>query len=150
MKREEFMQAALAEAKKAQALGEVPIGCVIVHQGQIIGRGHNLRETTQQAEKHAEMIAIAQANQVLDSWRLSEAELYVTLEPCPMCSGAIINSRIAKVYYGAADEKAGTAGTLMNLLTDPRFNHQVKVQKGLLQVECAQILSDFFANLRKK
>ncbi len=144
------MQAALAEAKKAQALGEVPIGCVIVHQGQIIGRGHNLRETTQQAEKHAEMIAIAQANQVLDSWRLPEAELYVTLEPCPMCSGAIINSRIAKVYYGAADEKAGTAGTLMNLLTDPRFNHQVKVQKGLLQVECAQILSDFFANLRKK
>ena len=136
MKREEFMQAALAEAKKAQALGEVPIGCVIVHQGQIIGRGHNLRETTQQAEKHAEMIAIAQANQVLDSWRLPEAELYVTLEPCPMCSGAIINSRIAKVYYGAADEKAGTAGTLMNLLTDPRFNHQVKVQKGLLQVEC--------------
>lgn len=144
------MQAALAEAKKAQALGEVPIGCVIVHQGQIIGRGHNLRETTQQAEKHAEMIAITQANQVLDSWRLPEAELYVTLEPCPMCSGAIINSRIAKVYYGAADEKAGTAGTLMNLLTDPRFNHQVKVQKGLLQVECAQILSDFFANLRKK
>ena len=150
MKREEFMQAALAEAKKAQALGEVPIGCVIVHQGQIIGRGHNLRETTQQAEKHAEMIAIAQANQVLDSWRLPEAELYVTLEPCPMCSGAIINSRIAKVYYGAADEKAGTAGTLMNLLTDPRFNHQVKVQKGLLQAECAQILSYFFANLRKK
>ncbi len=150
MKREEFMQAALAEAKKAQALGEVPIGCVIVHQGQIIGRGHNLRETTQQAEKHAEMIAIAQANQVLDSWRLPEAELYVTLEPCPMCSGAIINSRIAKVYYGAADEKAGTAGTLMNLLTDPRFNHQVKVQKGLLQAECAQILSDFFSNLRKK
>ncbi len=150
MKREEFMQAALAEAKKAQALGEVPIGCVIVHQGQIIGRGHNLRETTQQAEKHAEMIAIAQANQVLDSWRLPEAELYVTLEPCPMCSGEIINSRIAKVYYGAADEKAGTAGTLMNLLTDPRFNHQVKVQKGLLQAECAQILSDFFANLRKK
>ncbi len=150
MKREEFMQAALAEAKKAQALGEVPIGCVIVHQGQIIGRGHNLRETPQQAEKHAEMIAIAQANQVLDSWRLPEAELYVTLEPCPMCSGAIINSRIAKVYYGAADEKAGTAGTLMNLLTDPRFNHQVKVQKGLLQAECAQILSDFFANLRKK
>lgn len=144
------MQAALAEAKKAQALGEVPIGCVIVHQGQIIGRGHNLRETTQQAEKHAEMIAITQANQVLDSWRLPEAELYVTLEPCPMCSGAIINSRIAKVYYGAADEKAGTAGTLMNLLTDPRFNHQVKVQKGLLQAECAQILSDFFANLRKK
>lgn len=144
------MQAALAEAKKAQALGEVPIGCVIVHQGQIIGRSHNLRETTQQAEKHAEMIAIAQANQVLDSWRLPEAELYVTLEPCPMCSGAIINSRIAKVYYGAADEKAGTAGTLMNLLTDPRFNHQVKVQKGLLQAECAQILSDFFANLRKK
>ncbi len=144
------MQAALAEAKKAQALGEVPIGCVIVHQGQIIGRGHNLRETTQQAEKHAEMIAISQANQVLDSWRLPEAELYVTLEPCPMCSGAIINSRIAKVYYGAADEKAGTAGTLMNLLTDPRFNHQVKVQKGLLQAECAQILSDFFANLREK
>lgn len=144
------MQAALAEAKKAQALGEVPIGCVIVHQGQIIGRGHNLRETTQQAEKHAEMIAIAQANQVLDSWRLPEAELYVTLEPCPRGSGAIINSRIAKVYYGAADEKAGTAGTLMNLLTDPRFNHQVKVQKGLLQAECAQILSDFFANLRKK
>lgn len=143
------MQEALKEANIAKNLGEVPIGCVIVYRGEIIGRGHNLRETTNQAEKHAEMIAISQANSALDSWRLSEAELYVTLEPCPMCSGAIINSRIKKVYYGAPDEKAGTAGTLMNLLTDPRFNHRVKVEKGLLRTECAQILSDFFANLRK-
>lgn len=144
------MQEALKEANIAKNLGEVPIGCVVVYRGEIIGRGHNLRETTNQAEKHAEMIAISQANSALDSWRLSEAELYVTLEPCPMCSGAIINSRIKKVYYGAPDEKAGTAGTLMNLLTDPRFNHRVKVEKGLLRTECAQILSDFFANLRKK
>ena len=104
-----YMQEALKEAKKAAQLGEVPIGCVVVYQGKIIGRGHNLRETTAQAEKHAEMIAISQANDALQSWRLPEAELYVTLEPCPMCSGAIINSRIAKVYYGAPDEKAGTA-----------------------------------------
>lgn len=145
-----YMQEALKEAKKAAQLGEVPIGCVVVYQGKIIGRGHNLRETTAQAEKHAEMIAISQANNALQSWRLPEAELYVTLEPCPMCSGAIINSRIAKVYYGAPDEKAGTAGTLMNLLTDPRFNHRVQVEKGLLRTECSQILSDFFAKLRKK
>lgn len=150
MDKKYFMQEALKEANIAKNLGEVPIGCVIVYRGEIIGRGHNLRETTNQAEKHAEMIAISQANSALDSWRLSEAELYVTLEPCPMCSGAIINSRIKKVYYGAPDEKAGTAGTLMNLLTDPRFNHRVKVEKGLLRTECAQILSDFFANLRKK
>lgn len=150
MDKKYFMQEALKEANIAKNLGEVPIGCVVVYRGEIIGRGHNLRETTNQAEKHAEMIAISQANSALDSWRLSEAELYVTLEPCPMCSGAIINSRIKKVYYGAPDEKAGTAGTLMNLLTDPRFNHRVKVEKGLLRTECAQILSDFFANLRKK
>lgn len=148
--KEKFMQEALLEAKKAAALGEIPIGCVIVWRGQIIGRGHNLREQTKQTHDHAEMIAIAQANRFLDSWRLEETELYVTLEPCPMCSGAIINARIPKVYYGAPDEKAGTAGTLMNLLTDPRFNHRVKVQKGLLRRECALLLSDFFAKLRKK
>lgn len=148
--KEKFMQEALLEAKKAAALGEIPIGCVIVWRGKIIGRGHNLRESTQMAHDHAEMIAIAQANQTLNSWRLEETELYVTLEPCPMCSGAIINARIPKVYYGAPDEKAGTAGTLMNLLTDPRFNHRVKVQKGLLQAECAELLRTFFAKLRKK
>ncbi|SEM72348.1 tRNA(adenine34) deaminase [Ligilactobacillus sp. WC1T17] len=145
---EKWMKEALNEAQKAYDLGEVPIGCVIVHQGKIVGRGHNLRETTHNALAHAECLAIKQANMTLDSWRLDECDLYVTLEPCPMCSGAIINARIKNIYYGASDLKAGVCGTLMNLVTDPRFNHQAHVKKGLCEAKCRQLLEKFFSQLR--
>jgi tRNA(adenine34) deaminase len=144
------MREALYEADKAAQIGEVPIGCVIVYRDQIIGRGHNLREHSQNATMHAEMLAIQEANEFQHSWRLENTQLFVTLEPCPMCSGAIINSRIAEVYYGAADPKAGTAGTLMNLLTDQRFNHQAKVTAGVLKTEAAERLSDFFKKIRQQ
>lgn len=145
-----YMQEALFEAQSAFAIGEVPIGAVVVCHGQIIGRGHNLREHGQDATLHAEMLAITEACEYMHSWRLPDAKLFVTLEPCPMCAGAIINSRIAEVYYGAPDPKAGTAGTLMNLLTDQRFNHQAKVVSGIRQTEAAQLLHDFFKEIRKQ
>ena len=145
-----FMQAAIEEAKKAAAIGEVPIGAVVVYQGEIIGRGHNLRETSQDATTHAEILAIQEANRNRSSWRLADADLYVTLEPCPMCSGAMIQSRINNVYFGAYDQKGGTAGTLMNLLDDSRFNHQVSVTGGVMHEECKALLQEFFIELRKK
>lgn len=148
--KEEWMRVAIEEAKKAEALVEVPIGAIVVHQGQIIGRGHNLRETTQNATTHAEMIAIQEACKAIGSWRLEETQLYVTLEPCPMCSGAMIFSRVKEVYFGAYDPKGGTAGTLMNLLEDERFNHQAEVEGGILEEECGELLSVFFRNLRAK
>ncbi|MDV7746223.1 tRNA adenosine(34) deaminase TadA [Enterococcus mundtii] len=148
--KEEWMCVAIEEAKKAEALAEVPIGAIVVHQGQIIGRGHNLRETTQNATTHAEMIAIQEACKAIGSWRLEETQLYVTLEPCPMCSGAMILSRVKEVYFGAYDPKGGTAGTLMNLLEDERFNHQAEVEGGILEEECGELLSVFFRNLRAK
>lgn len=148
--KEAFMREAINEAEKARAIGEVPIGAVIVLDGEIIGRGYNKRETTHDATTHAEMLAIRDANQRLSNWRLEDAELFVTLEPCPMCSGAIILSRIKKVYYGAADLKAGTAGTLMNLLQDERFNHQAEIESGLLKAECQNLLQSFFRELRLK
>lgn len=148
--KEEWMRVAIEEAKKAEALAEVPIGAIMVHQGQIIGRGHNLRETTQNATTHAEMIAIQEACKAIGSWRLEETQLYVTLEPCPMCSGAMILSRVKEVYFGAYDPKGGTAGTLMNLLEDERFNHQAEVEGGILEEECGELLSVFFRNLRAK
>ena len=147
---EYFMQEALNEAKKAEALGEVPIGAVIVKDGDIIGRGYNQKETSNRAIGHAEIIAINQANDYLANWRLEDCALFVTLEPCPMCSGAIIMSRIPYVYYGASDYKGGTVGTLMNLLEDSRFNHQSIVKAGLLEKESREILTNFFRNLRKK
>lgn len=143
-----YMSLALAEAHKAAALGEVPIGAVVVYQGKVIGRGHNIRETSQDATTHAEMLAIQAACGNLKSWRLEECQLFVTLEPCPMCSGALILSRVEEVYYGAADVKAGVAGTLMNLLQDERFNHQAYVEGGIMAEETGEILSDFFRNLR--
>ncbi|MGG5312080.1 cytidine/deoxycytidylate deaminase [Enterococcus sp. DIV2381] len=146
----EWMRVAIEEAKKAEALAEVPIGAIVVHEGQIIGRGHNLRETTQNATTHAEMIAIQEACEAIGSWRLEETQLYVTLEPCPMCSGAMILSRVKEVYFGAFDPKGGTAGTLMNLLEDERFNHQAYVEGGILEEECGELLSAFFRNLRAK
>lgn len=148
--KEYFMHEAILEAKKAEARLEVPIGAVVVLDGEIIGRGHNVRELTHDATTHAEMIAIREANQKLQNWRLEDAQLFVTLEPCPMCSGAMILSRVKEVYYGAPDPKGGTAGTLMNLLQDERFNHQVAIESGVLEAECAALLTDFFRELRAK
>lgn len=142
------MTYALKEAEKAFEAGEVPVGCVIVHEGQIIGKAHNQRETLQDPTAHAEIVAITQAAAHLRSWRLEGAKLYVTLEPCPMCAGAIILSRIAEVHYGATDPKAGCCGTLMNLLDDMRFNHQPRVETGLMAEECGGILSAFFRKIR--
>lgn len=147
---EEFMKEAINEAKKAEYIHEVPIGAVIVHKGEIIARGFNKRETLQHSDAHAEMIAIREANQKIGSWRLEECTLYVTLEPCPMCAGAIVQSRIPEVVFGASDPKAGCAGTLMNLLDESRFNHRSTVERGILEEECASLLKDFFRKLRKK
>ncbi len=149
-KDEQYMLVAIEEAKKAESLNEVPIGAVIVLNGEIISRAHNLREGQQNSLAHAELLAINQACHVMGSWRLEEATLYVTLEPCPMCSGAIILSRIKRVVYGAVDPKGGCAGTLMNLLQDERFNHQCDVEKGVLEAECSHILSAFFRGIRDR
>ena len=148
--KEFFMREALKEAQKAYDQEEVPIGAVVVLNGEIIGRGHNLREKEQDATLHAEIKAIRQANQHLGSWRLEDCELFVTLEPCPMCSGAMILARMKKVIFGAFDPKAGTAGTFMNLLQDSRFNHQVEVEQGVLEEECQEILRSFFKGLRER
>ena len=150
MEKERFMREAIAEAKKAEAIEEVPIGAVVVLDGEIIGRGHNLRETTQQSTSHAEMIAIQQACEQVGSWRLERAQLFVTLEPCPMCSGATMLSRIEEVYFGAYDPKGGTAGSLLNLLTDERFNHWSYVEGQILEEACGQLLTNFFRALRKR
>ncbi|SDM78698.1 tRNA adenosine(34) deaminase TadA [Tenuibacillus multivorans] len=150
MMHEYYMKEAIKEAKKAEDIREVPIGAVIVHHGDIIARGYNQRETTQLSHSHAEIIAIEQANQAIGSWRLEECTLYVTLEPCPMCAGAIVQARIPHVVYGASDPKAGCAGTLMNLLDESRFNHQANVDAGVLKEECASLLTQFFKGIRNK
>lgn len=147
---EKYMRAAIAEAHQAEILGEVPIGAVVVHDGQIIGRGHNMREKFQDVTYHAEMLAIMEACTNLGSWRLEDCDLYVTLEPCIMCSGAIVNARIKNVYYGAKDPKAGAVDSLYHLLNDQRLNHQVNVESGLLGAECSQMLKDFFREIRRK
>ncbi|MEK3888904.1 tRNA adenosine(34) deaminase TadA [Bacillus sp. FSL K6-3431] len=147
---EDYMLLAIAEAKKAEKLNEVPIGAVIILDGEVIATAYNLRETEQNAIAHAELLAIDRACKKLGTWRLENAELYVTLEPCSMCSGAIILSRIKKVVYGAPDPKGGCAGTLMNLLTDNRFNHQSNVIAGVLEEECGHLLSHFFRSIREK
>ncbi|WP_242311884.1 tRNA adenosine(34) deaminase TadA [Bacillus cereus group sp. BfR-BA-01331] len=145
-----FMQLAIEEAKKAEAIQEVPIGAVIVLDGEVISVAHNLRETEQRSIAHAELLAIDEACKELGTWRLEDATLYVTLEPCPMCAGGIVLSRIKRVVYGASDPKGGCAGTLMNLLTDERFNHQCEVVAGVLEEECGTLLTIFFRELRKK
>lgn len=145
-----YMQYAIREAQRALEVGEVPVGCVIIHEGEIIGKAHNQRELLQDPTAHAEILAITQAASALRSWRLEGAKLYVTLEPCPMCAGAIILSRIAEVYFGAYDPKAGACGTLMNLLEDKRFNHQPAVFPGLLAEECGGMLSSFFRRIRQE
>ncbi|WP_433944897.1 tRNA adenosine(34) deaminase TadA [Paenibacillus sp. SN-8-1] len=147
---EYWMKEAIAEALKAEAIGEVPIGAIVVRDQEIIGRGHNLRETAYDPTAHAEIIAIREASNHLGSWRLLNCRLYVTLEPCPMCAGAIVQARIPHVLYGTTDPKAGCAGTLMNLLQESRFNHQTEVTNGILQTECASLLTQFFRKLRAK
>lgn len=144
-----YMQEALFEADQAGLIGEVPIGAVIVHDGQIIGRGHNLREHANDATLHAEIRAIEEACATLRSWRLEDCEMYVTIEPCLMCSGAIINSRIPVVYYGARDPKAGAVDSLYETLTDDRLNHRVKVYEGLLAKESGERLVSFFKAARQ-
>ena len=145
-----FMREAIEEARKAASLREVPIGAVIVRNGEIIGRGHNLRETMRDPTAHAEILAIRQASERLNAWRLLDCTLYVTLEPCPMCAGAILQSRIARVVYGTDDPKAGCAGTLMNLLQDRRFNHRTEVTSDVLRSECSELLTGFFRALRNR
>ncbi|MDJ0288724.1 MULTISPECIES: tRNA adenosine(34) deaminase TadA [Bacillus] len=149
-KDEQFMQEAISEALKAKQIGEVPIGAVIVFDDQIVSRAHNLRESEQRSIAHAELLAIDEACKMTGSWRLEDAVLYVTLEPCPMCAGAIVLSRVKKVVFGAYDPKGGCAGTLMNLLDDERFNHQSEVIGGVLENECGELLSQFFRDLRQQ
>lgn len=147
---EYFMGVAIEEARKAEALGEVPIGAVIVYQDEVIARAHNLRETTQNAVTHAELSAIQDACEVIGSWRLEETTLYVTLEPCPMCAGAILQSRIPTVVYGARDAKAGCVDSLYRLLSDDRFNHECEVREAVRGDECGALLTTFFRELREK
>ena len=145
---EKYMKDAIRQAKKAAALGEVPIGCVIVHDGQVIGRGYNRRNTDKSTLAHAEITAINKASKVIGDWRLEECTLYVTLEPCQMCAGAIVQARIPEVVMGCMNPKAGCAGSILNILEMPQFNHQVKVTRGILEVECSQMLKTFFEELR--
>lgn len=147
---ERYMKAAICEAKKAYALGEVPIGCVIVYGGKIIGRGYNRRIVDKNVLSHAEIIAIKKACKKMGDWRLEDCTLYVTLEPCPMCAGAIVQARIPKVMIGSMNPKAGCAGSVMNLFDEKGFNHQVEMETGLLGEECSQMLKEFFRELRKK
>ncbi|MBI4556503.1 MAG: nucleoside deaminase [Candidatus Hydrogenedentes bacterium] len=147
---EHFMRYAIREAERALDIGEVPVGCVIVHEGHIVGKAHNQRELLQDPTAHAEILAITQAAAYFKSWRLEKTALYVTLEPCPMCAGAIILARVPEVYFGAHDPKAGACGTLMNLLEDRRFNHQPTVTAGVLAGECGALLSDFFRSIRQQ
>lgn len=147
--KEYFMQEAIKEAKKAEQMAEVPIGAVVVYQGEIIGRGHNQRETQQQAAAHAEMFAIQEACEKVGSWRLDNSQLFVTLEPCVMCSGAIQLARVEEIYFGAFDPKGGACGSLLNIATDEHFNHWSYVESGILAEECGQLLSQFFKKLRE-
>lgn len=145
---EKYMKEALKQAKKAYALGEVPIGCVIVHQGKIIGRGYNRRNTDKSTLSHAEITAIRKAGKVIGDWRLEECTLYVTLEPCQMCAGAIVQARIPETVIGCMNPKAGCAGSILNILEMQEFNHQVAVIRGILEQECSEMLKTFFAELR--
>ena len=147
MTREDYMKEALTLANEAAQAGEVPVGCVIVRDGEIIGRGRNRREEKNATASHAEMEAIAQANAALGSWRLEDCDLYVTLEPCPMCAGAIINARIPRVFYGARDEAMGAAGGVLNLFME-NFPHRPQLVGGILAEECAQVLGKFFRDKR--
>lgn len=145
-----YMREAIRQAKKAKALGEVPIGCVIEYRGKIIGRGYNRRKTDKNTLSHAELNAIRKASKVMGDWRLEECTMYVTLEPCQMCSGAIVQARIPKVVIGCMNPKAGCAGSILNIFDVPQFNHQVETEKGMLEEECSALLTDFFKELRER
>lgn len=147
---EKYMKEAIKEARKARRIGEVPIGCVIVCNDEIIGRGYNRRMTDKSVLSHAEIRAVDKACKKTGDWRLDDTEMYVTLEPCQMCSGAIIQARIRKLYIGAMNPKAGCAGSILNMFEEPRFNHHVEVTSGILEDECSSMLKEFFTELRKK
>ena len=147
--KEYYMKQALKEANKAYKKLEVPVGAVIVKDGKIIARAHNQKETKTDTTKHAEILAIQKASKKLESWRLIDCEMYVTLEPCSMCAGAIINSRIKKVYIGAMDEKTGAVGSVLNLFEDYTFNHKVEAETGVMEKECQETLKKFFKELRE-
>ncbi|MBQ8261590.1 MAG: tRNA adenosine(34) deaminase TadA [Lachnospiraceae bacterium] len=147
---EKYMRQAITQAKKAEKIGEVPIGCVIVYDGKVIGRGYNRRKIDKNTLSHAELTAIRKASKVMGDWRLEECTLYVTLEPCQMCAGAIVQARIPRVVMGCMNPKAGCGGSILNLLEMKEFNHQVDVTRGVLESECSRILTDFFASLRKR
>lgn len=147
---EKYMKEALKQAKKARDIEEVPIGCVIVYQDKIIGRGYNRRRVDKNTLSHAELNAIKKASKKMGDWRLDDCEMYVTLEPCQMCAGAIVQSRIKKVYIGCMNPKAGCAGSILNLLQVEKFNHQVEIIKGVLEEECSSIMKEFFKTLRSK
>lgn len=147
---ERFMKAAIREARKAEKLEEVPIGCVIVCEGKIIARGYNRRNTDKNTLSHAELNAIRKASKKLGDWRLEGCTIYITLEPCQMCAGAIVQARITRAVIGSMNAKAGCAGSVLNILEMPEFNHQVEVTRGILQEECGEMLSGFFRELRAK
>lgn len=147
---EKYMKEAIRQAKKAYALEETPIGCVLVHDGKIIARGYNKRNKKKNTLAHAELIVIDKASRILGDWRLEECTMYVTLEPCPMCAGAIVQARIPKVVIGSMNPKAGCAGSVLNLLDMPGFNHRVEVVRGILEEPCSRLMSSFFKELRLK
>lgn len=147
---EKYMKQAIKLAKKAWKIEEVPIGCVIVHEGKVIGRGYNRRTTDKNPLAHAELIAIKKASKKIGDWRLEDCTLYVTLEPCQMCSGAIVQARVKKVVVGCMNPKAGCAGSILNLLQVDRFNHQVELETGILEEECSEMMKSFFKELREK
>ena len=150
MMNEKYMKEALKQARKASRLGEVPIGCVIVYQDKIIGRGYNKRNTKKTTLAHAELVAIEKASKTMGDWRLEDCTMYVTLEPCQMCSGAIVQARIKKVVVGTMNPKAGCAGSILNLLQMKEFNHQVELEIGVLEKECTEVLQTFFKELRNR
>lgn len=147
---ERYMKQAIRQAKKAEALEEVPIGCVITYEGKVIARGYNRRNTDKNTLAHAEIAAIRKASRKMGDWRLEGCTMYVTLEPCQMCAGALVQSRISRVVIGSMNPKAGCGGSVLNLLQMPQFNHQVDVERGVLEEECSTMLSNFFKNLREK
>lgn len=147
---EKYMKQAITQAKKAQAIGDVPIGCIIVYEDKIIARGYNKRNKLGTTLAHAELLAIKKASKVLGDWRLENCTMYVTLEPCQMCAGAIVQARIPRVVIGTMNPKAGCAGSIINLLQMERFNHQVAITSGILEEECSTLMKDFFQQLREK
>ena len=149
-KDEKYMKEAIKQARKAAAVGDVPIGCVIVYEDRIIARGYNKRNAKKTTLAHAELLAIEKASKVINDWRLEECTMYITLEPCQMCAGAIVQARIPRVVVGAMNKKAGCAGSVINLFQIPAFNHQVEFEKGVLEEECSALLSDFFKELRSE